>query len=387
MKHSIFNFTPEELDLTNKLQLIIKQEIDTSNGSIPFSRYMELALYHPQLGYYNNLLYKFGKLGDFITSPMISSLFAKCLSKQVLELFESDVFPSRNILEIGSGNGQLMLDFLHYVGDIIEHYYILEVSCTSVALQKLRLKEELPQYINKVTWLNALPTNFNGVIIANEVLDAQVCELFAIKDRQTYLRHVSYDETGFIYVEKLPNTAYENEIVRNINTLPKLNDGYTSEINLVNRGFIQTIAGCLDKGAVIFIDYGYGMDEYYNQTHAHGTLRGFFRQHQLDDVLCFPGLIDITSSVDFSAIAQSAVDNALDLIDYTTQANFLINCGLVDDLKNVDNDKEYLKTTNQINKLISPNEMGEVFKVIGFSKNLEFYDWLGFRHGSLSHAL
>ena len=388
MNNKLFTLDSEQESLTNQLQQVILAEIDKNNGYIPFSRYMELALYHSQLGYYNNLLFKFGSQGDFVTAPLISELFGACLSNQILELFDNQVNP--DVLEFGAGNGQLMLDILNQIGDKITHYYILELSANLANLQRQRLEQELPQYKDKVIWLTGLPQEFNGVILANEVLDAQPCELVHWQQSQVSIRGVANHDNKFACV----NVEAYGEIFDIASSLSRdilqNQEDYISEISLSNRGFIGSLAKCLASGAILLIDYGYPANEYYGEKRTRGTLRGFFRQHQLDDVLLYPGLIDITASVDFTAIATVGIDNDLDLIGYTTQANFLINCGIVSQLDNKKqqlSNVEYLKISNQVNRLISPNEMGEVFKVIAFSKNLDFADFMGFMQGDKSHSL
>ncbi len=383
--NNIFSLSVEESELTNTLKHLIIEEINQAHA-IQFSRFMELALYHPQYGYYNNLLHKFGKFGDFVTAPLVSNLFAVCLSKQVKELWQQ-IKHQNTVLEIGAGNGQLMLDMLKNIGDELDYYYILELSSSLTILQQDLLKTELPHMVDKVKWLNELPSNFDGVIIANEVLDAQPCELFCVKNDIYYLKNIGYDGSSFVYLDEKINETNTSTLVESIRQLPKINSNYTSEINMISRAFINSLADCLNTGCIILIDYGYGEDEYYNLKHSNGTLRGFFRQHLLNDVLNYTGLIDITSSVDFTAVAQTAISAGLDIIDYTSQANFLINCGIVEHINNVKNTSDYLKLTNQINRLTSPNEMGEIFKVIGLSKNLDFCDWLGFKNHSLTHLL
>jgi SAM-dependent MidA family methyltransferase len=438
------SISSEQSELTLKLQQKIVDTINnTSTLSIPFSQYMNMALYDAQYGYYNNLLYKFGAAGDFVTAPLVSDMFAKCIANQCVELFAHGC--PTNILEIGAGNGQLMLDLLIQLDnqDIqsnnpskLQKYYILELSASLAQLQQERLQLQLPHLLDKVIWLDKLPTSFDGIILGNEVLDAQPCEVVKWQDNQVYVRHVTVsivDESSdnvdnnlpdlpkFKFQDRIVNDEAINDavndttseeikaIVRGINININTTDTYVSEISLANRGFIKTLSQTLNKGCILLIDYGYPDSEYYTPTRNLGTLRGFFRHHMLTDVLQYAGLIDITASVDFTAIANAGINNNLDLIGYTTQANFLINCGLLDilsDIKNnISNTKnnntntensnnkdtedniKYLQLTNQINKLTSINEMGEIFKVIGFSKNIEFADWVGFKNRDLSHTL
>lgn len=427
-----FDLSKDEFELTSKLQQKIANAINAAPiKSIPFSQYMNMALYDSEYGYYNNLLYKFGTHGDFITAPLVSNLFAKCISAQCSELFQNGV--PANILEIGAGNGQLMIDILTQLSNTslnsipLNNYYVLELSASLAKLQQDKLQADLPQFAHKVKWLSKLPDSFDGIILANEVLDAQPTELVKWQNEQIFERHVTLANSdckdnalNFVYKD----IQAQNEIKSIANTLPiteylyskdfKLHEqnnfvhsqqtAYVSEISLANRGFITTLSQLLHQGCILLIDYGYGANEYYSINRSSGTLRGFFRHHMLDDVLQYPGLIDVTANVDFTALANTAISNNLDFIGYTTQANFLINCGLLDilnnttvnsttDFVNINNKNDnkdnvkYLQLTNQINKLTSINEMGEIFKVIGFSKNTEFANWLGFKNRDLSHTL
>lgn len=434
----VLNLSAEQLELTVKLQQKIAKVINSSPiSAIPFSQYMNMALYDPEFGYYNNLLYKFGQHGDFITSPIVSDFFAKCLVNQFIELFNNQV--SYNILEIGAGNGQLMLDILTYFSElnfiskntnlsnanlitstaksdiVVPNYYILELSASLAKLQQERLLSKLPHLKNKVFWINELPQDFDGIILANEVLDAQPCEVLKwsnninYSNSEIFTRHVSLKKTNnlksdvnqnlqanleFDYID-IPSTDEllligQELLTSNINNNLYRHE-YVSEVNLNNRGFVKSISQILSKGCILLIDYGYGASDYYANSKYNGTLRGFFRHHLLDNVLQYAGLVDITASVNFTTIADIAVSNQLDFIGYTTQANFLINCGLLDLLilqkNNCKNDTDYLKVTNQINKLTSINEMGESFKVIGFSKRIDFDNWRGFKTRDLSYLL
>ncbi|MBP9742245.1 MAG: SAM-dependent methyltransferase [Burkholderiales bacterium] len=381
------NLGPQELELTQNLRATIITQIKANHGQIPVSSYIQSALYDPLYGYYNNQLPKFGKKGDFITAPLVSELFALCLVRQIVELWEQCLI-ARNILEIGAGNGQLMVDLLLNLGNLVDNYYVVELSPAMVAIQKQIVYEKCPDLFYKVIWLPTLPDKFNGVIVANEVLDAQPCEVILWDKCGIYQQMVSLDQDdNFIYVPQLIESL---ELITLAQAIKIENTPYISEINLNNYQFIQNLAGILTTGCILLIDYGYSASEYYSLNRYRGTLRGFFRQHQLDDILVYPGLIDITSNVNFSAIAVNAIENELDLIGYTTQANFLLNCGLaqiVTKKRELVNGLEYLKLTNQVNHLTLPNEMGEIFKVIGFSKNIEFNDWLGFEQHDLTYTL
>lgn len=381
----LFQLSPEEHQLTQKLQSIINHEIEQSGGVISFARYMELALYYPSLGYYSNPLFKFGARGDFVTAPLISDLFGQLIARQISELFSFGL--DANILEFGAGNGKLACDILITLGSQIEHYYILELSADLALWQRAMIAERCPQYLSKVLWLESLPAGFNGVMLANEVLDAQPCNLVSVNNQEISELGVGYSpESGYFYRDYCASSPAVN-VIQELN-LPYLD--YQTEVNLSSRGFIRSLAESLEHGAILLIDYGYGASEYYHPQKNRGTLRGFYRQQVLDSVLHYPGICDITASVDWSSIVITALDSQLEFIGYTTQANFLLNCGLtkqMQQLKSELSEPEYLQVSNQINKLVSPNEMGESFKVCGFSKNIEQDEWLGFTSGDRSYSL
>lgn len=381
----LFQLSPEEHQLTQKLQSIINHEIEQSGGVISFARYMELALYYPSLGYYSNPLFKFGARGDFVTAPLISDLFGQLIAQQISELFSFGL--DANILEFGAGNGKLACDILITLGSQIEHYYILELSADLALWQRAMIAEKCPQYLSKVLWLESLPVSFNGVMLANEVLDAQPCNLVSVNNQEISELGVGYSpKSGYFYRDYCVSSPAVN-VIQKLN-LPYLD--YQTEVNLSSRGFIRTLAESLERGAILLIDYGYGASEYYHPQKNRGTLRGFYRQQVLDSVLHYPGICDITASVDWSSIVITALDSQLEFIGYTTQANFLLNCGLtkqMQQLKSELSEPEYLQVSNQINKLVSPNEMGESFKVCGFSKNIKQDEWLGFTSGDRSYSL
>lgn len=381
----LFQLSPEEHQLTQKLQTIINHEIEQSGGVISFARYMEFALYYPSLGYYSNPLFKFGARGDFVTAPLISDLFGQLIARQVSELFSFGI--DADILEFGAGNGKLACDILIALGAQITHYYILELSADLALWQRAMIAEKCPQYLSKVIWLESLPECFNGVMLANEVLDAQPCSLVSVNNQEIIELGVGYSsDHGYFY----RNYRVDSSAVSAVQKLSLPYLDYQTEINLSSQGFVRSLAESLKRGAILLIDYGYGESEYYHPQKNRGTLRGFYRQQVLDSVLHHPGICDITASVDWSSIVTTALDSQLEFIGYTTQANFLLNCGLtkqMQQLKSELSEPGYLQVSNQINKLVSPNEMGESFKVCGFSKNIEQDDWLGFSSGDRSYSL
>lgn len=380
----LFQLSVAEQALSGQLEQIICQDIIASGGVISFRRYMELALYYPGLGYYSNNRLKFGAAGDFITAPLVSRYFGYLLARQLHEIFNFGV--AGNILEFGAGNGKLAVDILISMGDQLSNYFILELSADLRLLQQEMIERYAPEFSAKVSWLQELPIGFKGVMLANEVLDAQPCDLVEFQPGGLSGVGVAWTGAQFTF-HKYPLSAEAARIAAELNL--DFAD-YRSEIHVASMGFIRSLAHALEQGALLLIDYGCGASEYYHPQKTQGSLRGFYRQHVLADVLCYPGIIDITVSVNFSAIATTAIEAGLELIGYTTQAGFLMNCGLSSILQDLYQQlpaNEYLQISNQINKLIAPNEMGDLFKVVGFSKNLEQDSWLGFAANDRSYTL
>lgn len=373
----MFNLTQDETIIVSELKKIIKNEIDKF-GFINFGQFINFCLYDKNYGYYNNCLSKFGSHGDFITAPNISPLFAKAFSNQILELFKNGV--SKNILELGAGNGKFMFDILDEMGDYIDNYFVFEQSTFLINLQCDLLKNH--KYKNKVKYINKIE-NFNGIIIANEFLDAM--PTLKVKWGRNKLSILSVNK-DFEICETFYNELSFNESFNSyVKSIKPDSEGFVSEINYCSYDFVVKLSDKLNSGAIIFIDYGYGKKEYYSSRNNGGTLRGFYKHNLITEnniLFNYPGIIDITSSVDFSLICDAGT-LGWDFIGYTTQANFLINCNILSFLE----DKNRLALSNQLNRLISPNHFGEIFKVIAFSKNIEFDDWLGFKSGDKSYSL
>lgn len=353
--------------LSDQLLSEIKSEIK-KNGSIPFSRHMELALYAPQLGYYKNTLKKFGKDGDFVTAPEISSLFSYCVANQCAQVLEK--LNGGDILEFGAGSGIMAADILCALKErnqLPNHYYILELSAFLKSVQTETIQQTIPEYIDRVIWLTELPIKqIEGVVLANEVLDAMPVHPFIYKN--------GFQELAVT----IENDALVNCIAKNSN--PELiaqlekyqihfEENYTSEINLYLTGWIKSISESLSRGVVLIMDYGFPRHEYYHPDRSMGTLMCHYQHHAHTNPLIFPGIQDITAHVDFTAVAEAASDNHFDVVGFTNQAAFLLNTGLLSFANHAQN--------QQIIKLTHPSEMGELFKVMGLSKNIEI-DLIGF---------
>jgi SAM-dependent MidA family methyltransferase len=379
---------PEALAVSQQLGEHIAQAIHAAGGWIPFSRYMELALYTPGLGYYSAGSRKFGSAGDFVTAPEISRFFAASLARQLAELLPQT---AGVIYEFGAGTGRLAADLLlelEQLGVQPSAYRIVDLSPDLIERQRATIAEQAPQHLDKVEWLAELPAELDGVLIGNEVLDAMPCELVHWGpdplQRVPLQRGVTVKSGAFAFADHPiadpALAAVASELAPGTN--------YTSEISLANRAFIRTLADRLVRGAILLVDYGFSEREYYHQQRDMGTLIGHYRHHTVQDPFFLPGLMDLTCHVDFTAVAVAGNEAGLDLIGYTTQAQFLVNCGLSQLLTRLDPDDtiHYAKEVGAVQKLVSPAEMGELFKVIGFGKGVGI-DWLGFAEGDRCRTL
>ena len=348
---------------------LIHQDIKLQNGWIPFSRFMELALYAPGLGYYSAGASKFGTSGDFTTAPELSSLFGRTLAHQLVEVM---TLTTPHILELGAGSGKLALDILkelERINQLPATYSILEVSADLRKRQQQLLSQHLPHLVERVLWLDALPEQISGAVIGNEVLDALPVHLLHWTTSQLFERGVASNNNKFVWHDQSAATPALLELAQQIN----VPNNYLSEISLTARGLVSSLSERLSTGALIFIDYGFGAREYYHPQRSSGTLMCHYRHHAHDDPFYLVGLQDITAHVDFTAVAESAIDHGANLLGYTSQAHFLINGGITELICGVspDNLSEYLPLSAQIQKLTSPAEMGELFKVIALGKGID----------------
>lgn len=351
---------------------LIHHEIKKNNGYISFARFMELALYAPGLGYYSAGAYKFGKQGDFVTAPEISPLFAKCIAHQTAEIFSHLKNP--DFFELGAGTGIFAKDFLlelETLNQLPNNYFILEVSGELRDRQQKLFAKEIPQFLSRITWLNTLPKNFTGVIFANEVMDAMPVNIFRIENQTVKERCVTVEKNQFAWISTPPTTQDLIDKVKIIQQENFLTDGYESEINLLITPWINSLANTLNQGVILLFDYGYGRTEYYHPDRSCGTLMCFHQHHRHSNPLINVGTQDITSHVDFTTVAESAVDAKLNLCGYTTQSAFLLTTGLMDLARQDGSEKEKFQQNQGIKKLILPSEMGELVKVMGISKHFD----------------
>ncbi len=355
----------------------IHAEITASGGALPFSRFMEQALYNPALGYYSAGANQLGAAGDFVTAPEISSLFGCCVATQVAELLEP-FGKAGEILELGAGTGRLaadLLEELERLGQLPKRYLILELSGGLRARQQHTLKERLPHLYQRIEWLDQLPVEpLHGVILGNEVLDALTVDCFEIDANGAHPLEVCSDGENFSW-RRGPQSAALSTAVTDIekNLGHRLLPGYHSELCPHLGAWVHSLSDCLAAGAILLFDYGYTRTEYYHPERRQGTLVCHYRHHAHFDPLILPGLQDITASVDFSAVAEAGINAGLELAGYTTQAWFLMGSGLEEQLARTDSTDQmaYLKRIQELKTLTLPTEMGERFKAIALGRELE----------------
>ena len=373
-----------------QLQALIQQAIKKAGGWIDFAQFMQLALYAPQLGYYSAGNQKFGTGGDFVTAPEISALFGQTLAQQVAQIL---ALSRGSIMELGAGTGRLAVHLLHaleYLDCLPDQYYILDVSDNLRQVQLEYLQEKLsPQLLRRVVWLNQLPETFTGVVLGNEVLDAIPVHMVHTKTQGLCERGVMLAEQGLTWSDKPWDDAPASgqHLFDEITKL-SLPTGYISEFCPTANGLIASLALTLERGVILMIDYGFSASEYYHPQRNLGTLMCHYQHYAHTDPLLNIGLQDITAHVNFSSIAYAGVDNGLQLSGFCSQAQFLMNCGILDLMAQVSPSDMagYAPLAAAAQKLLSPAEMGDLFKVIAFSKNMDV-PLLGFTSGDKSHTL
>jgi SAM-dependent MidA family methyltransferase len=374
---------PEAEAVGERLRHRIAAEIENSGGWISFARFMELALYAPALGYYSAGSAKLGAAGDFVTAPELTPLFGSSLARQVAQVVGQGI---PNLIEVGAGSGALaarLLNALESTGNLPERYLILEVSADLRERQRSRIEAEAPHLLSRVDWLDALPAPVDALLIANELLDAVPASLVRMHEGSIEEIGVTLADGRFERAAR-PATGALLDAAKALN----LPDDYETEINLAARALVRSFAAAIARGAMLFIDYGFPAAEYYHPQRSRGTLMCHYRHHAHDDPLTLVGLQDITAHVDFTSIADAAIDGGMRVLGYTAQAQFLINCGITDLLAQTpaDDARTYAPLAAQAQKLLSPAEMGELFKVIAFGRGIEG-PLLGFMRGDRAHTL
>ncbi len=396
---------------SQRVSAFLHAQIQQQGGWIPFSQWMHHVLYAPGLGYYAAGSVKLAEAqvppqlrespsgadnsnsnsnsnngatisGDFVTAPQLTPLFGHALARQVFEVLQQSA--SADILEFGAGSGALAHSVLSALDSqgFTANYFILEVS----ADLKLRQQQLLAPWGNRVVWLDRAPSQFSGCILANEVLDAMPVELFAWSEHadQVLQRGVVSEGESFQFQERLASKALEQAVRSRMPYLP----GYRSEINLQAEAWVRDLSTWLSKGAALLIDYGFPRHEFFHPQRQRGTLMCHIQHRAHDDVFLAPGLQDITTHVDFTAIADTAFAAGLEVLGYTSQARFLLNSGLPELLNKLDqtDSKALAQTHGAVQKLLSEAEMGELFKVVVLSRGLD-QTLSGFSRGDRSAQL
>jgi SAM-dependent MidA family methyltransferase len=359
--------SPEAQAASASLLALIKQEISTQADWISFARYMELALYAPRLGYYTGGAAKLGNAGDFITAPEISSHFGGALANVVRQVLSQT---SSQLMEFGAGTGKLAVDLLtelHHLGCPPDRYYIVELSGELRSRQELTLKD-----FPEVVWLDQMPTSFSGIVLGNEVLDAMPVQLVKKTASGWNEVGVSWQDGALIWSER---EMADLDVLAQISDKTDLPVGYLTEIHPIACGFMNSAAQMLTSGGagmLLWIDYGFPAAEYYLHQRDQGTLMCHYRHHAHAEPFYWPGLQDITSHVDFSAIARTGELAGLEMLCYTSQAAFLIHAGIGELLMRSSpaDPLNYLPQANALQKLVSPAEMGELFKVLAMGINV-----------------
>lgn len=375
----------EQTQASQALCQYIMADIQANGGCIPFSRFMQHALYAPQYGYYTGGAHKIGAAGDFITAPTLTPLFAQTLAQQISILLPQT---AGNLYEFGAGTGALAADLLNTLSGSLKNYYIIELSSELSQRQQTCIQQNAPQFAHKVVWLTALPASFDGIVLGNEVLDAMPIERIRRNENGDFQRvYVGIENQQFVY--QYIDLKKDEQLFQAAQEYFPDQPHYTSELHPTQHAFIQTLAQKLTRGAIIMIDYGFDAAQYYHPQRNDGTLIGHHRHHSIHDPFYRLGLTDLTAHVNFSDIAAAGYGAGLDLIGYTTQSNFLFNLGLLDLLAQnypQTDSTAYIQATHAVQQLTAQHEMGELFKVIAFGKEIDV-DWQGFAYGDMCHKL
>lgn len=385
----------EALAHSDQLATHIRSEIMAAGGELPFSRFMELALYAPGLGYYSAGAHKFGAAGDFVTAPELGSLFAATVANAVAPVLRT-LGPASRMLELGGGSGafaEVMLKRLLELDALPDRYAILEPSADLRERQRERLGRVLiPPLFDLLEWPDRpFDDDWDGLVFANEVIDALPATRFLVRDGEVFEETVRLDGEGGFIRGQAPADVLVLAAVRHLEQElgRPFDDGYRSELLPQLPYWIQAVAAGLRRGALLFVDYGHPRREFYLPERSDGTLRAFYRQHMHADVYRWPGLQDLTASVDFTALAEAGTQAGFELAGYCSQTSFLLGCGIAELLQAAEarasGEAALLALRSQFKKLTLPSEMGERFQTMGFARGVDLEP--AFAVGDLSWRL
>lgn len=373
-----------ELARSQQLEQQIKQTIQAQGGQITFAEFMQQALFAPELGYYRAISEKFGKHGDFITAPEIAPLFSQCLAQFCAALLPTLAEPV--IWEVGGGSGQMMVALLRTLQQLHalpKQYYVVETSAALRERQQQLARSQLGATADCITWCESLPDHYNGIVLANELLDALPVQRFLCHEDHYTEQCVTINDEALGFIE---TTIEDHRLLDRIQEIEQergavFSPGYFSEINFSAEDWLAHAGQALQQGVLLLIDYGYPRAVYYHPQRSQGTLVCHYQHQVNDDPLRLVGLQDITAFVDFTAMARVAQHNGLQLDGFTTQAHFLLDLGILALQNETSDTVAQLAMTNQIKRLTLPQEMGEVFKVMAVSKNMQvMIPGFGFRN-------
>jgi SAM-dependent MidA family methyltransferase len=384
--------SPEEEAHSRAVADRIRARIEAAGGWVPFDVFMDMVLYAPGLGYYTAGGRKIGQGGDFTTAPEVSDLFSRCVARQCAEVLGSG--GAGSILELGAGTGRMaaeILATLSSLGATPERYLILEVSADLRERQKARIAALPAELQARVEWLDALPAKpMNGVILANEVLDALPCQRIVIRGGEARALGVGFAAAGSVRTGGADSGFVEREGAADADvsaawraiasSLPvQPDDGYRTEICTRIEPWIASLGDCLERGLVLLFDYGLPRAHYYHPQRTDGTLRCHFKQRAHDDPFVNVGVQDITAWVDFTRVAEAADAAHLEVRGFATQAAFLLGLGIEGMVTDV-------RLASEARQLLMPGEMGEAFKAMALTRNLDTA-LSGFAVQDLRHSL
>ena len=363
---------PESQRIGAELTRRIREEIAARGGTIPFSRYMALCLYEPGLGYYRNASPKFGPSGDFVTAPEISEHFGACLAQPVAQVLEGA--PGAAVVEVGAGSGRLAAQLLSALAArrLEPPYLILEPSAELRRRQARYLEER--GLAARVRWLEGLPEpGLRGAVVANEVIDALPASLLEVTEGTLREAHVGWRDGAFRLEWCAPSATLEDawaEIRRDLHA--PLPPGYRCEVRLAAPAWVETMAARIEGGMLLLVDYGYPRRELYHPERRRGTLACHYRHRVHHDPFFRPGLQDLTAHVDFTALARAGEAAGLEVAGFTTQADFLLATGLLEQGAGLaPGSRAYLRFAQAVKRLTLPAEMGEAVKVLALTRGID----------------